>query len=226
MAMREPRTSRASASLRPSRSAPSRVIASAVTWPGGSGTSRMMESAVTLLALPLSPTSTRISPSSRSNETPFTDRPMPRSVANRVLRLRTLSRGIASALGLADGAPRAPGARVEGVAQAVAHEVDAEHAEHDGAGRRQEHPGRIAQEAPRFAHVAAPARLRRLRAEAEKAQRRLGHDRRGEDDGELDDDGRHDVAQQMRQHDAGGAGAERPRGRHIDILAHRERAAA
>src|SRR3984893_14144277 len=168
MAMLEPRTSRACASLKPSRSVPSRVIASAVTLPGGSGTSRMMESAVTLWPLPLSPTSPRISPSSRSNETPFTARTVPRSVANRVFRLRTLSRGMASALRLADGAPRAPGPPVEGVAQPVAHEIDAEHAEHDGGGRRQEHPGRVAQEAPRLAHVAPPARLRRLGGKNQK----------------------------------------------------------
>src|SRR5260370_37528081 len=169
MAMLEPRTSRACASLRPSRSVPSRVMASAVTLPGGSGTSRMMESAVTLLPLPLSPTSPRISPSSRSNETPFTARTVPRSVANRVCRLRTLSRGIASAFRLADGAPRAPAARVEAVAQAIAHEVDTEHAEHDGAGRGQEHPRRVAQKAPRLAHVAPPARLRRPRPPPQQA---------------------------------------------------------
>ena len=43
-------------------------------------------------------------------------------------------------VGRPDAAARAPGARVERIAQAVAHEVDAEHADRDDRGRRQEHP--------------------------------------------------------------------------------------
>ena len=56
--------------------------------------------------------------------------------------------------------------------------------------------------------------------------RKLSEDGGGEDDGELHDDRRHDVAQKMGQHDAAGPGAERACRRHIDVLAHRQRAAA
>ena len=106
-------------------------IASAVTLPGGSGTRRMIDSAVTLLPLPLSPTS----PSDLALlevEGHAVDRAHRAAVGGEPgLQVADAEQGMAR-LSSADGAPRAPGARVERIAQPVAHEVDAEHAEHDG----------------------------------------------------------------------------------------------
>src|SRR5947209_6408147 len=66
---------------------------------------------------------------------------------------------------------------VQGVAQPVAEQIDAERRECEGrAGERGEPPGDIEEVAALGEH-AAPRRRRRLHAESEKADRRLGDDR-------------------------------------------------
>src|SRR6267378_6211473 len=73
-----------------------------------------------------------------------------------------------------------PELRVQGVAQPVAEQVDAERRQRERrAGKRGEPPGDIEEVAALGKH-AAPRRRGRLDAEPEKADRRLGDDERGE----------------------------------------------
>jgi hypothetical protein len=91
---------------------------------------------------------------------------------------------------------------VEQVAQAVAHQVQAQHAERDGHARVDGQQRRLEHLRLRLVEHAAPARLRRLRAQAQVAQRRLGQDGGGKRDGGLHDQHAGDVGQHMVQRDA------------------------
>src|SRR5271170_5225272 len=85
---------------------------------------RRIESAVTLLPLPDSPTTPRLSPSAMSNETPSTAVLQPRSPRNWTVRSSTeRSGGAISALPLQS--------RVEDVAQAVPQKIQAERSQGD-----------------------------------------------------------------------------------------------
>ena len=92
-------------------------------------------------------------------------------------------------------APR-PQSRIKQIAQAVAEQIEAEHARaiasarKDREARRLEHRLRVAQHAP-------PGGLRRLRAQAEIGQRGFGEDGGGELDGRLHDQGRRDIGQHV-----------------------------
>ena len=75
-----------------SRSMPSRLIEPELIRPGGVGINPMIASEVTDFPHPDSPTRPRTSPAATSNETPFTTRAIPVSVAKSTERSRTESR--------------------------------------------------------------------------------------------------------------------------------------
>src|SRR5262249_8788780 len=154
-----------------SRFLPRKRILPPTIRPGGSATSRRIDSEVTLFPLPDSPTTASVSPSRTSNETPSTARTTPSSVKKCVRRSSRRSSGRVTrgsppaSAGrrarpvAASGSRRLPfrhAARVEGVAQAVAEEVERHHREEDrGPGRPQEprERGEHAQAARLVQHV-------------------------------------------------------------------------
>src|SRR3546814_16036239 len=71
-------------------------------------------------------------------------------------------------------------ARVEGIAQIVAEEIEAEHDKEDRRAGPPGHPGRLGEEVLRYVQHGAPARRRRLLAEAEEGERRPQDDGGGE----------------------------------------------
>src|ERR1035437_489208 len=86
------------------------------TWPpsmrpAGCGSRRMIARLVTLLPQPDSPTRPRVSPSSRSNETPFTAWTVPSWVRNRTVRSRTESSIVAYRFRRGSIASRSPSPR-------------------------------------------------------------------------------------------------------------------
>src|SRR5712691_8697872 len=70
--------------------------------------------------------------------------------------------------------PRQP--RVEGVADGVAHEVEADHGDEEGDARAEDDPRGLLEIAAAGVDHAAPRGLRRLDAEAEERQRGFGQD--------------------------------------------------
>src|SRR3546814_8399728 len=64
-------------------------------------------------------------------------------------------------------------ARVEGIAQTVAEEIEAENDKEDCRAGPPGHPGRLGEEVLRYVQHGAPARRRRLLAEGEEGERRL-----------------------------------------------------
>src|SRR6185503_18975928 len=83
--------------------------------------------------------------------------------------------------------------RVEGVAQAVAEQVEAEHGDEDGQAGEGGDPPRRGEELAAFHDHVAPAGQRRLGAEAEIAEARLDEDRLAEHEAGLHDDHRERV---------------------------------
>src|SRR5262245_25148293 len=161
-------------------------------FPGGSETSRRIESDVTLFPLPDSPTTARVSPSRTSKETPSTARTTPSSVKKCVRRSSRRRSGRFTAAPLPPTAGRlqpagaAPSrrlssrhaARVEGVAQPVAEEIERHHREEDRGPRRPQEPregGEHAQ-APRLVQHVAPRRGRLLHAHSEEREEHLSQD--------------------------------------------------
>src|ERR1700730_15085409 len=90
-----------------------------------------------------------------------------------------------------------PFAWIERVAQAVANQVERQHHQEYREARPQRHPWRVGQEALRCIEHAAPGWGRRLLAEAEERQRRLGNDRCRNRKRRLHQKRRHDVRQNM-----------------------------
>src|SRR5215467_1491806 len=68
-------------------------------------------------------------------------------------------------------------ARVEGVADRVAHEVEADHGDEEGDAGAEDDPRGLLEVAAAGVDHAAPRGVRGLDAEAEEGQRRLGQDR-------------------------------------------------
>src|SRR5471032_2298891 len=105
--------------------------------------------------------------------------------------------------------------RVQRIAQAVAHQVDCQHAEQNGQTRQTYHPpGAFDVVASRSQH-GAPLRRWRLYAKAEEAQcRGIENGRRGTQGG-LNDQRCHAVGQHGDEHQAWQAGTGQARGGHI-----------
>src|SRR5262245_8472147 len=120
------------------------------------------ERAVTVLPQPDSPTTPTVSPRSMRRSTPSTARTMPSSVLNQVFRPRMSNRVSCTLTLLLKHA-----ARIEGVAQAVADEVDREHGEEDGAAREQGPVGGDVEVVLGVAQHRTPGRNVRREAKAE-----------------------------------------------------------
>src|SRR3954465_13327730 len=105
---------------------------------------------------------------------------------------------------------RPDGARVERVAERVTEEVEAEYRGTDREPGKERRPGRV----PKLAEVTAvgdhgaPTRRRRLHAEPEEGQRRLGDDGAGDAEGGGDDDRRKHTRQHVDNDDAKVSAAE------------------
>src|SRR5438128_2719932 len=128
-----PRTDRSARSLRRSKSRPPKFACPDSTRPFRERRPRIA-SDVTLLPHPDSPTMPSVSPGAMSKEIPLTACTVPRRVSNRTRRSSTLSSGSLTT--------RAQ-LRIDGLAQPVADQVEAEHGDDDGqAGDDREDPDR------------------------------------------------------------------------------------
>ena len=116
--------------------------------------------------------------------------------------------------------------RIEGVAQAVAQEIEGERRQQDGEPRHEDEPGCQAHEAIAAPHVGAPRGRGRLDADAEEAQARLGQEREGDGHRDLHDDGRRQVGQDVADEDAAVRGADGMRALDEELFAERQRLAA
>src|SRR5213593_2128263 len=91
--------------------------------------------------------------------------------------------------------------RVERVADPVPEQVERQHGEQErGAGEREE-PPRAVEDRRRLRDHLAPARLRRVDADAEERERRLEQDVLRDDERRVDDDRRHEIRQQLAEQD-------------------------
>src|SRR2546429_3650669 len=118
-------------------------------------------------------------------------------------------------------------ARIEGVAQGVAEQIESEHGEHDRGPGEEEDPPRAAGEVlVGIGEHGAPLGRRRLRAEPEKAERGGLEDRERDRERGLDDQGRQAVRNDVAQENAPAASAQAPRRDHEILLAQGEHGAA
>src|SRR5439155_18896139 len=183
MAMRRPRRLRISFSRRPRRLWPRKITSPEIR--AVFGRRPRIDIEVTLLPEPDSPTIPSTSFSWTSNDTPSTAFTTPSSVGNSTWRSRTESTapsGIsASSTGSRSVSVRR--LRVKRMAQAVAEEVDGKDGEQDEqAGEVDEIRGVGAHGAIRLGKHRPPRQVRRLDAEAEERERRLGDDRQAHDE--------------------------------------------
>src|SRR6266516_633770 len=217
IAISRPRISRISYSLIRVRSWPLNMTFPPTIRPGRCR--RMMLSAVTDLPQPDSPTMPSVSPALSSNETPSTALTMPSLVEKTVCRSRTSSSGCVTAgLGLQS--------RVESIPDGVAEDVRGQDGEKDREPwKSNQEPGAEEVALGVRQHV-APARCRRLDAEAEEVQGRLDEDDLADAEAGGDDQHREDVGQQVANHQARVPGADRPRGEDEIALLHRQHLAA
>src|SRR5690349_18747840 len=190
MAISRPRTVRIRRPLgwRAARSigcplAHSSVLPCRITWPAtmrpGFGTMLRMERAVTLLPLPLSPTTQSVLPRRRVKLTWSTALTVSWRVSNQVLRSFTSSTMSPSVPVMANLLPVGIG----GIAQTSAHEIEGKH-RRDNGNAGGEKPGSRGDRANvlRLLQQNTPAHHGRLKTEPEKAQRRFrqDHARNGE----------------------------------------------
>src|SRR5215468_7134699 len=207
MEMSRPRIERASrprGSSRAMSTMPLRADGAAAPWSRisprtmrpGRGTIWRIERAVTLLPLPLSPTTQRVLPRFRVKLASSTALMTPKPVSNQVLRFLTsssVSAGGISGVGVSGAglsiAASAMAIGIGGVAQPVADKVERENGDDHGDARREE-PGRRGDGADvlRLLQQHAPADDGRLQPEAEEAQRRLRQDHAGNGEADLGDD--------------------------------------
>ena len=103
---------------------------------------------------------------------------------------RTRASRPASRLSLAgDGTASRWSLPAEGVPQAVGDQVERQHGQHDGQPGKDERPRSSVDELETLLEHAAPARCRRLFADTEEAEARLGQECEAEGERELNDDG-------------------------------------
>src|SRR5438132_829717 len=161
IAMSLPTSARRCASESARRSRPAKARRRARTRPGNS-TRPISASAVTLLPDPDSPTQPTTSPTSSVRSIPSTamtgaasapNSTRRSSISTRAMRLLSLELWI------------------ERVAQPVAHEIESEHGDENRETRESHHPGRALDELERVGEHRAPLGRRRLRPQAEEAQR-------------------------------------------------------
>src|SRR5919109_2438847 len=175
---------------------------------GTSRSSPMTDRAMTDLPEPDSPTTATTSPGATDSDTPSTAWTVPPGVSNRTRRSVTSSR-----LSPIASAPVSPTVPLPLLAQALAHEVEGQHGGEHGASRHEHQVRMVLEHAalPLGDHV-SPRRGRRLHAEAQVAQRRLGHQQHGHDDQGVGQQRRQDVGQDLAHDDPGAGGAHDPGG--------------
>src|SRR6185503_4180593 len=223
-----------------SRSTPSKITEPETILPGGFGTSRVSESAVTLLPQPDSPTSPSVSPWPSTKLTSSTARTTPSGVKKCVERLRTSRRfflpvfvsrcsrviraassGVSSRLTASYTEVRscadvklllALELRIEGVAQPVSNEREADERQGDHEPRPEREPGVGSDERLAVGDERAPRRAGRLDADADVGEGRLGEDGGGDAEGHGHDDRPDRVRQQVPGHDVPVGHADRPGG--------------
>src|SRR5262245_54868362 len=162
-------------------------------------------SAVTLLPEPDSPTMPSVSPGLIANETPLTACTVPRDVQNSTNRSATWSSGSDTSAELG----------VEGLAQPVADQVEAEDEEHDGPSREEGEVRGRGEEAVDAREHRPPLRdVRIRRGEPEEAESGDVDDRRRHRERPLHDHRRDRVGEDVREHDPASADADGPRGEH------------
>src|SRR6202034_3478550 len=151
-------------SSRPTSSLPSKRIEPEACAP--SGVSPISASAVIVLPEPDSPTTPRLSPSASENDVRSTTRCDPPGAGRSTASSATSSSILGSRLQF----------RIERVAQAVAEKIEAEHAERDRDAGIERESRRVVENVLGVGEHLAPGCLRRLGAEAEVGERRLGQD--------------------------------------------------
>src|SRR2546430_5701430 len=178
--MSRPRTSRRADSGSPSSGVPSKVTEPSTV--ALSGSSRVSAIAVTLLPQPDSPTRASTSRGATSNDAASTASTGPSSVRNRTVNSRTDSSpsagGGTSSTAVTAAPPPASGPRpsppallrVEGVAQAVADQVEREGEQDDRHAREDRHPRAVAEERLGAGEHDAQRRCRRPGAEPQERQ--------------------------------------------------------
>src|SRR5665213_4016469 len=175
------------------RSLPSNSTRPDVSTRVDDGMSLSTDSIVTLLPDPDSPTTPSVSPGYTSKLTPSTactDSLRVRNVTRRCLidSSGSLRSGITALL---------PQARVEGIAQAVAHQVEAQHRQEDGQARERQLVRGLEDERARHAQHRAPLGGRRLHAQAQETQARGDQDRHTDYQRCVEDDRGECVAQHL-----------------------------
>ena len=116
--------------------------------------------------------------------------------------------------------------RVEGVAQAVAEQVERQHGDEDGQTRHDHVRGVDLERLDRLGQHLAPGRRRRLHADPEEGERGLVQDVGGDGQRGVDEHRRSQVGQQLAEQDPGVAGAQTARGLDELLLAERDDLAA
>src|SRR6478735_6784601 len=190
MPMFRPRTRRmARASILARSPVPARWMAPLTMVPCAPR-SCMTARAVTDFPEPLSPTMPTISPGAIEKETSRRTSRRPPSPSKATVRFSMASRisAIASA---------SVQAGIEDVPKPVAEDVEADDRDPERKAPEERERGVCAQDRQAVANHAAPARVRLLDAEPEKAQRRLRHDDEADADRGAHQDRRDDVRQQV-----------------------------
>src|ERR1041384_4080104 len=206
-----PRILRSSLSRSVSRSRPPKSVVPPVTRPAR-GRMPSSESAVTLLPQPDSPTMPSVSPAATSNEMPLTAWTVPRWVWNSTRRPSTWRRA-----GELDPATQFG---VEGFAEGVADQVEAERRDHDRDAGEDREPRCDLEVLIRARQHRAPLRPRGvLVAEAEEAQAGHVDDCRREGERPLHDHRGDRVRKDVPVQDSEPAHADGPRGEHEVVLA-------
>src|SRR6185503_20773698 len=159
IAMSLPVSALRSAADSDSSSRPANTMRRARTRPGKS-TSPISASAVTLLPEPDSPTQPTISPASIVRSTSSTAVNGATTLPNSTVRPSISSKAMRLSLEL----------RVEGVAQAVAHQVELQHGDQDRQAGEGDDPRCPLDELERVGQHRSPLRRRRLRAQAEESE--------------------------------------------------------
>src|SRR5581483_6146674 len=104
--------------------------------------------------------------------------------------------------------------RVKQVAQSVAQKVKGKHSDHDCRARKQRFPGRELDKLASAAQHAAPRRVRRLNAQAKKAQTAFGEDGGREGHGDQHDERNNNVGKDVLENHVEMCPADCARGEH------------
>src|SRR5262249_34458604 len=194
------------------RSLPLNIAVPLAIRPGGCGISPRIDIVDTRLPEPDAPTIPRISPGKTSYESPSTAWTMPSSVRNSTTRSRIERIGSGTNPALL---------RVEGVTQAVADEVDAQHNQNDrDTGEYRQPP--LLRVVLTVRGETTERRRGRLDTEAEERERGLDQDRGRNGERARNDDRTERVGKHVPEHDARVPGTRRLRRLDVLLLSQRQ----